>query len=80
MRTTHPPHLSTGTRVHVRSDHFAGQCDGIITACRYDEGWLYRLDVTAGDRLEEHRNERGELWVCDFEIRPIEAREACALR
>jgi hypothetical protein len=62
--------LADGTRVAVRSDHFVGQCEGIITAAEYDDGGLYLIEVTAGDRLEDRRNDGGELWVCHFEIRP----------
>ena len=68
--TTERPGLAVGTRVHVRSDHFVGQCEGIIAAAEYDDGWLYRIDVTEGDRLDEHRNDDGELWVCEFEVQP----------
>ena len=67
-RTQRPQRLPDGTRVFVRSDHFAGQCEGIITMGRYDEGWLYCIEVTAGDRLDSERNDDGELWVCDFEV------------
>ena len=68
--TTERPALEVGTHVHVRSEHFVGQCDGIITAAEYDDGWLYRIDVTAGDRLDDHRDDKGALWVCDFEVQP----------
>ena len=70
-RTKRPPRLLNGTRIHVRSDHFEGECDGRITKGHYDGGWLYRIEVTAGDRLDEHRNQDGELWVCDFEVQPL---------
>ncbi len=66
-----PPRLHDGTRVHVRSDHFAGECDGVITAAEFDEGWLYRVEVTRGDRLVSERNDVGELWVCEFEVQPV---------
>ncbi len=65
---TDVPRLPNGTRVHVRSDQFAGECDGIITAGDCDEGWFYRIEVTAGDRLDGERDAAGELWVCDFEV------------
>lgn len=65
-----PPRLPDGTRVAVRSDHFAGQCEGVINMARYDEGWLYRIEVAVGDRLDSERNDEGELWVCDFEVQP----------
>lgn len=65
-----PSRLPDGTRVHVRSDHFKEECEGVTTRAEYDDGWLYRIDVTSGDRLDEHRNEDGELWVWDFEVQP----------
>ena len=64
------PRLADGSRVYVRSEHFVEECEGIITRGEYDGGWLYRIEVTAGDRLDAHRNSNGELWVCDFEVRP----------
>jgi len=79
-----PPRLPDGTRVHVSSpDHFEGECDGVVREGEYDGGWLYRIEVTGGDRLDAHRTPpaeprglfnqgaEGELWVCDFEVRPI---------
>ena len=66
-----PPRLANGIEVHVSSDHFAEECDGIVTKGEYDGGWLYRIKVTRGDRLDAHRNERSELWVCDFEVTPL---------
>ena len=75
MKATHtnrPPRLPNGTPVHVRSDHFPEECDGRITKGRRDGGgWVYRVEVTAGDRLDAHRNHEGELWVCDFEVQPL---------
>jgi hypothetical protein len=76
MTTSKTRGLAVGTRVHVRSAHFVEQCDGIITATHYDDGWLYRIQVTAGDRLDQERNDDGELWVCDFEAEPISDAEA----
>lgn len=79
-----PPRLPDGTAVHVSSpDHFEGECDGVIREGEYDGGWLYRIEVTGGDRLDAHRTPpaeprglwnqgaEGELWVCDFEVSPI---------
>ena len=43
---------------------------GIVRAAEYDDGWLYRIDVREGDPADIHRNEQGELWVCDFEVGP----------
>jgi hypothetical protein len=66
-----PPRIPDGTAVHVRSDHFAGECDAVVTAADYDGGWLYRVDVTTGDRLDGERNEQGELWLCEFEVHAL---------
>jgi hypothetical protein len=41
-----------------------------IIAAEYDDGWLYQLDDVAGDHADDHRNADGQLWVCDFEVRP----------
>lgn len=71
-----PARIPDGTPVHVRSEHFVEECDGIIAEADYDDGWFYRIEVTTGDRIDSERNEKGELWVCDFEIVPLEAKEA----
>lgn len=76
--TTERPGLEVGARVHVRSDHIVGECHGIITAAEYDDGWLYRIDVIAGDRLDDHRDDKGELWVCEFEVQRRPEVEASA--
>jgi len=62
--------LAVGTRVRVRSEHFTGECVGVVAAAEYDDGWLYRIDIADGDQLDAHREEGGELWVCDFEVQP----------
>ncbi len=72
----HPARLADGTPVHVRSEHFAEESGGVIAEADYDDGWFYRIEVTAGDRIDGQRNEKGELWVCDFEVIPLEAKEA----
>ncbi len=37
-----------------------------------DDGhWLYKLDVIEGSKADLHRDKNGELWVNDFEVRPI---------
>ena len=57
-RTKRPPRLANGTRVHVKSDHFAEECDAVITKGHWDGGWVYRIDVTAGQVPEACRNRR----------------------
>ena len=37
-----------------------------------DDGHLYyMLDVVEGSQGDMHRDKNGELWVNDFEVRPI---------
>lgn len=37
-----------------------------------EDGHLYyRLEVIEGSQADLHRNEKGELWVNDFEVKPI---------
>jgi hypothetical protein len=43
--------------------------EGIITAAHYDNGWMYRIQVTSGDDCDDHRNAKGELWLNDFEVK-----------
>jgi hypothetical protein len=31
---------------------------------------LYQIDVTDGDRADDHRNDNGEVWVCEHEVTP----------
>ncbi|MCZ6888374.1 MAG: hypothetical protein O7H39_07750 [Gammaproteobacteria bacterium] len=57
--------------MRVQSGHFDGRYDGVITAAHFDNGWLYRVDVSAGDGLNVQRSEDGELLLCDFELRPV---------
>ena len=66
-----PLRLANGTCVHVKSPHFAQECDGRITEAYYDTGWIYRVEVTAGDISDACRNKAGEVWVWDFEVTPL---------
>jgi len=65
------PALKIGTPVAVNIAQGLAITRGVVAASHYDDGWLYRIDVTAGDDCREHRNELGELWVCDTEIESI---------
>jgi hypothetical protein len=65
----HP--LAAGHPGRVRHRPGAGGRGAAIIAVDYDDGWLYQLDVVAGDHAADHRNEAGELWVCDFEVRAV---------
>ncbi len=32
---------------------------------------LYKLEVVEGSQADLHRNDKGELWLNDFEVKPI---------
>jgi hypothetical protein len=66
-----PARLANGTRVHVRSDHFAEEFDGRITKGEYDGGWLYRIHPTSGTPPEVACHSDGEYWFCEFEVTPL---------
>jgi hypothetical protein len=40
-----------------------------IEEVKYDGGWFYRLDVIEGDTADIYRNERGELWPHDEQVK-----------
>jgi hypothetical protein len=65
----HEPPLKRGTKVDFDIGQGLAVGRGVVTDAEYDGGWLYRIDVAEGDPADNHRNERGELWVCDFEVR-----------
>jgi hypothetical protein len=44
---------------------------GRVLDATFDDGWLYRVKVTAGSACTMHRHDDGELWVCDFEVTPV---------
>jgi len=67
----HPPRLANGTRVHIKSDHFAEEFDGRITMGEFDGGWLYRVKPTSGTAPAIARNKEGEYWFWDFEVTPL---------
>ncbi|MBM4020417.1 MAG: hypothetical protein FJ288_19210 [Planctomycetes bacterium] len=66
-----PPRLANGTAVHIRSDHFAEEFDGLVTKAEYDAGWLYRVRATRGTPPAIARNKEGEYWFWDFEVTPL---------
>ncbi|MCY2950492.1 MAG: hypothetical protein NTU53_00755, partial [Planctomycetota bacterium] len=47
-RDGRPPRIANGTPVHIKSDHFAEEFDGVVTIGEYDGGWLYRVRPTSG--------------------------------
>jgi len=69
MTTTQNP-LPPGTLVEFDIGQGLAAGRATILAAEYDDGWLYQLEVVAGDQAADHRNEAGELWACDFEVRP----------
>ena len=74
MPNTKKPPPAIGTPVTVDVAQGTSTAQGVIAAAEYDDGWLYRIDVTGGDGCHAHRNESGELWVCDFEAAPASAK------
>ena len=69
--------LPSGTKVHVKSEHFENECDAVIMESKqheYDgevQGLLYRVEVTSGQPIDEYVLENGELWVLDNEVHAI---------
>ena len=59
--------FSAGDRVHLKSPHFEGECDGVVAEFKYDEGWMYRLNVD-GEAPKEATERSGEVWVLENEI------------
>ena len=69
MNKKHP--LPTGTPVAFDIAQGLAVGTGVVLKAEYDDGWAYHLEVTGGDAVDEHLNEDGELWVCDFEVRRL---------
>ena len=63
--------LPNGTRVRMDIAQGLDRCEGVIADAEYDDGWLYRIEVAAGDPCDTHREDNGDLWVCDFEVSPM---------
>jgi len=63
--------LKPGTRVRFDIAQGLAVGEGIVCEADYDDGWLYRIDVTGGSRGDIHRGADGELWVCEFEVQPV---------
>ena len=74
-RDGRPPRIANGTSVHVKIDHFAEECDGVVTIGEYDGGWLYRVRPTRGTPPALARNKDGEYWFWDFEVAPLGRRK-----
>ncbi len=64
------PPLPIGTAVNIDIGQRHSVAQGVIKAAEYDDGWLYRIDISGGDDCNQHREQSGELWCCDFEITP----------
>lgn len=50
----HPLPIGTPIRFSIADGLDIGEA--IITDAEYDDGWLYRIDVTNGSRADMHRN------------------------
>ena len=67
-------HIAIGTRVAVSIDQGLQKAEGIVREVETDDtGTTYRVDITSGDQCNEHRTADGELWVCQFEVKPLPA-------
>lgn len=60
--------LPIGTEIDFNICEDANIGRGIIREADYDDGWMYRIDVTDGDSAVSHRNKQGELWVLASEV------------
>ena len=66
--------IGVGTRVAISIDQGLQKAEGVVRDFYSDNaGTYYRLDVTGGDQCNEHRTADGELWVCQFEVKPLPA-------
>ena len=65
----HP--LPIHTEVDVDIAQGLACCRGRIVEAEYDDGWLYRIEVISGDACDDHRHGDGQLWVCEFEVTPV---------
>ena len=63
-----PQPLPIGTTVEFDICEGMNVGRGIIFEADYDDGWIYRIDVSDGDPADSHRNQNGELWVLDTEV------------
>ena len=64
--TMHP--LPKGTEVQFDIAQGLAVGAGKIVNSHFDEGWFYEIEVTSNGSVDEHRNQAGQLWVCEFEI------------
>jgi hypothetical protein len=62
--------LPLGTRVSIDIAQGLAIAEGVVAEACYDDNWMYRIDITVGDKCNEHRNAAGELWLNDFELKP----------
>jgi hypothetical protein len=65
--TTRPP-LAIGTKVHFDIAEGLDKGEAVIRQSEYDDGWMYLVEVLDGSPADTHRNEAGELWVCEHEL------------
>ena len=68
--------LPTGQRVkfNIAQGMNVGEATIIDSRVENEDGKdyrYYRLDDIEGSQADMHRDETGELWVNDFEVRPV---------
>ena len=62
--------MPQGTRVHIDIAQGLAVGTGVVAAAEYDDGWFFRIEDADGADFDLHRNDAGELWVCQSEIQP----------
>jgi hypothetical protein len=59
MPKTWKPPLPVGSHVAINIAQGMSVTQGVIAAAAYDDGWMYRIDVTGGDDCDMHRTADG---------------------
>ena len=64
--------INTKVKFNLGQDLDTGKAIIIEIDNDQEDGHLYyRLEVIEGSQSDIHRNDKGELWVNDFEVKPI---------
>lgn len=63
------PEFAIGDKVHIKSECFSQEFDGIIAEQSYDgTGWNYRIDPIGDEEIIVAREANDEIWACDIEV------------
>lgn len=67
--------IPKGARVAISVDDGLNRGVGIVRDHYIEDGRpSYLVDVVSGDPCDDQRTADGELWVCDFEVKPLPRR------